>query len=610
AVPGYTTEIDGFNVTNSYIPETIAITGSKTWNDADDQDGKRPESITIHLLADGTEIKTAEIKPDETGAWAWSFTDLPKYRDQGVEIVYSITEAPVTGYTTEIDGFNVTNSYIPETTVITGSKTWNDANDQDGKRPESITISLLADGTEIRTAEIKPDSTGAWAWNFTALPKYRDQGVEIVYTITEEAVPGYITEIDGFNVTNHLPMVGFLKVDEQTGKPLGGATFVLCEGRLTAPEGTAVTAWHSGSEAKLLTGLKVGQTYTVFETETPEGFTTMPPFVFTVTEDDIPGSFRTFTVANRHIYRFRKLSATTGELVQNATLAVMQGDVVIDEWLTGTDNDGWHAVADQRFTAGESYMLVEKNAPEGYLQADPIPFTIDAETGLPVVNGVKTDDASIVMYDQPVPEATTTPEPTTMRFSVTKSWEDREDVLGLRPDSITVHLYRKTAADAGYPAEPYMTVTISDNGTDTWRFTFSDLPVRDGRDRRYTYMAQEETVEGYTVTYLNNGRTIINTIPEEDLPPTPTPTLPYITPTPAPTQRPPAGVRFIDGEWVYVNEYGVPLGLVPQTGDDTNFVLWGALVLLPLVIAALAALEIRRRKRLLSIGATGEEENR
>jgi cytochrome c-type biogenesis protein CcmH/NrfF len=61
---------------------------------------------------------------------------------------------------------------------------------------------------------------------------------------------------------------------------------------------------------------------------------------------------------------------------------------------------------------------------------------------------------------------------------------------------------------------------------------------------------------------------------------------------------------------VYVNEYGVPLGLVPQTGDDTNFVLWGTLVLLPLVIAALAALEIRRRKRLLSVGVTGEEENR
>ena len=516
-----------------------------------------------------------------------------------MEIVYTITEAPVSGYTTEIDGFNVTNTYTPETTTITGSKTWNDADDQDGKRPESITISLLADGTEIKTVEVKPDETGAWTWSFTGLPKYRDHGAEIVYTIAEAPVAGYTTEIDGFNVTNHLPMVGFLKVDEQTGKPLSGATFVLYEGRLNTPEGTAVTTWLSGSEAKLLTGLKVGQTYTVFETETPKGFAAMPPFVFTVQEGDITGSFRTFTAVNRHIYRFRKLSGTTGELVQNAELAVMQGDVVIDEWLTGADNDGWHAVADQRFTAGTVYTLVEKKAPEGYLLADPISFTIDADTGLLIVNGVKTDGASIVMYDQPVPEVTPTPEPTALRFTVTKRWEDRENVLGLRPDSITVHLYRKTTADADYPAEPYMTVTVGDNGTDVWRFTFSDLPAQDGRNRRYIYQAQEEPVEGYTVTYLNNGRTIVNTIPEEDLPPTPTPTLPYITPTPAPTQRPPVGVQFVDGQWVYVNEYGVPLGVVPVTGDTTNFALWGAMILLPLLVAAMAVLEIRRRKRLL-----------
>ncbi|MBR4069407.1 MAG: Cna B-type domain-containing protein, partial [Clostridia bacterium] len=189
-------------ITNRYNPELTTISVEKIWNDADDQDGKRPESITINLLADGVEIRNAEIQPDETGAWTWSFTDLPKYRDQGVEIVYTITEEAVPGYTTEIDGFNVTNSYIPETIAITGSKTWNDADDQDGKRPESITISLLADGTEIKTAEIKPDETSAWAWSFTDLPKYRDQGVEIVYTITEAPVIGYTTEIDGFNVTN------------------------------------------------------------------------------------------------------------------------------------------------------------------------------------------------------------------------------------------------------------------------------------------------------------------------------------------------------------------------------------------------------------------------
>ena len=64
------------------------------------------------------------------------------------EIVYTVTEDAVEGYTTEMDGNNFVNSYKPETTEISGTKTWNDAEDQDGKRPESITVKLLANGEE------------------------------------------------------------------------------------------------------------------------------------------------------------------------------------------------------------------------------------------------------------------------------------------------------------------------------------------------------------------------------------------------------------------------------------------------------------------------------
>ena len=39
-----------------HIPATIDISGSKTWNDNNNQDGKRPGSITIRLYADGTEL--------------------------------------------------------------------------------------------------------------------------------------------------------------------------------------------------------------------------------------------------------------------------------------------------------------------------------------------------------------------------------------------------------------------------------------------------------------------------------------------------------------------------------------------------------------------------
>ena len=223
-----------------------------------------------------------------------------------------------------------------------------------------------------------------------------------------------------------------------------------------------------------------------------------------------------------------------------------------------------------------------------------------------IVNGSKTNKAEIVMYDAPMPEITPTPEPTETSFSVTKRWEDKEDILGLRPSSITVHLYRKLKTAAEYPTVPYMTVNMFDNGKDVWTFTFDGLPRRDADGVLYEYMIREERVEGYVVSYLNNGKTIVNSIPEEDYPPTPTPTLPYATPTPAPTGRAPAGVQFIDGEWFYIDEYGIPLGGVPLTGDDTNFVLWGMAIGLPLLVAALAAVEIRRRKKLLA--AAGDED--
>jgi len=597
-------------LTNSYTSEVTEVNGSKTWSDANNQDGIRPASITINLLADDVIIETVQVKANEDGEWKWSFTDLPKYRDQGTQIVYSITEtldeAAAAAYTAVVDGYNITNTHIPATVDVVGSKVWIDLNNAYHTRPESITIRLYADGTEIAAQEANANNN--WSWSFMDLPKYAADmvGHEIVYTVSEDAVPGYVTTQNGYHFTNTVQVVAFQKLDEQTGKPLSGANFALYEGRLTTPAGTPVMTWTSASAPQLLTGLRTGQTYTIFETKTPFGYITMTPFVFTVQETDIPSDMRTFTANNRHSYRFRKLSTNNNELVYGAEMAIMQGDTVIATWFTSQENDGWHYVADKRFKAGVTYTLVELTAPNGYQLAAPVTFSIDKNDGFLIVNGKDTNDISVVMFDQPIPAATPAPEPTTTSFRVTKRWEDQENVLGLRPSSIVVNLYRKTSNDADYPDTPYLTVTINSNGTDEWNFTFSDLPRRDGNGRLYTYMVQEEPVEGYVSSYLNNGRTIVNSIPEEDLPPTPTPTLPYATPTPSPMPRVPAGVQFINGRWVYVDEYGVPLGGVPLTGDSTNFALWGSAIALPMLIAALAAVEIRRRKR--KMATEGAEE--
>ena len=120
--------------------DKISIPVSKVWDDANNQDGKRPQEITIRLLADNKEVESKTVSGDP---WTWSFQYLPKYRDGGVEIKYTITEYAIEGYTPTIDGYNVTNAYTPEVTSVTVSKVWDN---QDGIRPTEITVILVADG--------------------------------------------------------------------------------------------------------------------------------------------------------------------------------------------------------------------------------------------------------------------------------------------------------------------------------------------------------------------------------------------------------------------------------------------------------------------------------
>ena len=210
-VDDYNSNVEGFVITNTHIPETTRIEVSKVWDDADNNDGKRPTSITVNLLANGKTVQTVQITPDENGEWAYAFEDLPKF-EGGKEIEYTVTEEPVTAYETTVEGFTITNKHTPETTRIDVTKAWGDGNNKGKTRPNSITIHLLANGKEIETVQIQPDSNGKWAHSFENLPKY-ENGKEIEYTVTEDKVKGYYTSItrndDGFLIRNSTtPLTG------------------------------------------------------------------------------------------------------------------------------------------------------------------------------------------------------------------------------------------------------------------------------------------------------------------------------------------------------------------------------------------------------------------
>ena len=183
--------------------EKTSISGQKTWNDNDNHDGKRPSKITVNLLANGTKVASKEVKPDAEGNWLYQFDNLDLVDDAGNLITYTVSEEPVAGYETSVEGTNITNSRTPEVTEVAVKKVWDDKENKDGLRPDKVTVHLLADGQEVAVKEIT--ATDNWQASFTDLPVYKE-GKKIAYTITEDPVAGYTATIDGFTVTNrHVP---------------------------------------------------------------------------------------------------------------------------------------------------------------------------------------------------------------------------------------------------------------------------------------------------------------------------------------------------------------------------------------------------------------------
>ena len=327
AIDGYTTTgspaKDHGTITNTHTPEVVNISGEKTWKDTEYSTGEaaaegvdnqyaRPSSITIHLFADGEEIDSKTVKADDSGKWAWSFTNLPKNKNvDGTvsEIKYTITET-IEGrddYEATVTGYNVTNDpketedvnkismtlektdantknkingavftltdpegktqditvsggsttidftapgtytlkektapegyqadtkeykivvdkklksielkesvwtwlynlifgedtdfqngtltvpNTPEKTKVDVLKVWDDNNNQDGKRPTSVSVTMK--GT-VGTTEVKTDTQtlneqNQWKYEWTELDAYRD-GQKITYKVTEDSVP-------------------------------------------------------------------------------------------------------------------------------------------------------------------------------------------------------------------------------------------------------------------------------------------------------------------------------------------------------------------------------------------------------------------------------------
>ena len=192
---------EGFTITNKFVvpDEKVSINVSKTWVDTEEQQDKRPSSVTVVLKNGETEVERKEL--NSSNNWAETFTNLARYDSLGNEINYTVEEVEVNEfYVSSIsgdmeNGYVITNTFTrPEDTIkIIANKVWNDNSEQASRRPESITLVAKNSktGEEIDSKVVTADNlvsgtTNQWSVEFTELPKYDSNGDEIEYAIEEK----------------------------------------------------------------------------------------------------------------------------------------------------------------------------------------------------------------------------------------------------------------------------------------------------------------------------------------------------------------------------------------------------------------------------------------
>ena len=574
AVDEYTPAYNGFNVTNTYTPEQTRVTVTKAWDDKNDQDGIRPESITVKLLANGEDTKK-ELVLSDGNSWTGTFTELDKYQN-GQKVVYTIEEVEVNGYSTVVTGdastvFTVTNSHTPATTEVSGSKTWDDKEDQDGKRPDSITIRLYADGKQVDAVTVTAEND--WKWSFKNLPEY-ENGSKITYTITEDTVPGYTTNVDGFNVTNSYTP---------------GKTSV-----------TVTKAWNDAGDqdglrpaeitVKLLAdGKDTGKTLTLSKENRWMG-------IFSGLDEYAGGEKIVYSIEEVSVKGYD--SVITGDASAGFVITNSHTPVEIDlsgskTWDDADDQDGKRpdSITIRLYANGEQVKVVTVTEEDGwkwnftnlpkYENGSEIRYTITED----VVLGYQSEVDGMDVTNHYTPGQINIP--------VTKNWQDKDDADGIRPDSITVKLY----AD-GKDTGKELILDQKNN----WTGSFDDLDeYADGV--KIVYTIAEVEVDGYDTAISGSAETgfVISNSHTPDIPDTPddpdkpedpddpdtpdTPTTPDDPDNPEQPQNP--------GQ---PETPDTPKDDTPQTGDTTNLALW--VVLLAISGTGLTAtLIIGKKKR-------------
>lgn len=553
-------------ITNKRTPETTTVTVKKVWDDAQNQDGLRPSTIKVHLLANGTEVQPLDLT-GEGDEWTHTFTDLPVYKD-GQKVVYTVTEDKVDNYTTKIDGTTITNTYKPGKTSLTVTKNWKDANNQDGLRPKTIKVQLYAGDQKVgKTVELSADNK--WTHTFSNLDE-KKAGQVINYTVKEIDVPeGYTQAVEASNpgqvvVTNtHEPEKTKVEVskkwedgDNQDGlrpKSIKVQLYANDEKVGDPVELSADNKWtHTFSK---LPEKKAGQaiSYRVEEVAVPEGYQV------SADTSDVAHTILT----NTHTPAMIDIPVTKIWNDQDNQDGLRPASIVVNLLANG------EKVAQKELTNATDWKESFTGLPK-FKDGKEIVYTLQEE---------KVADYTTTI-DQAAYTITNTHAPGKTSITVTKKWDDENDKDGIRPKSIRVQLYandQKVGQEVELSAE------------NKWTHTFADLDEK-ANGNTITYTVREVSVpKGYEARNDEDGKgnvVITNKHVPKETPKQPTP--PSSSEPKKPGQPEPKKPSQPEPK-----KPGKILGFLPNTGTTISIIS----LVLAFVLASIAAYILKKKKK-------------
>ena len=376
-------------------------------------------------------------------------------------------EQSIEGYTLATDiPFEVTNTGVLCKVVMTNKKLI-------VKKLDVLGNGVKKAGLEIYEVHFHEDGTKylseepVEAWKSDG-KQYDTSNLKVghTYRLVESKVPkGYVeAEPIDFTITDDLTDQTVVMMDKKVLVSKVNTKITMIAGaklEVRDSEGHAVDAWTSDGTAYPVSGLKAGQTYTLVETEAPEGYVLADPIEFTVTKNWFADD--SFELTNTQVF-MSKVDVTGEKEVPGATLTVTDKETnqEVDKWVSGEQP---HAISGLH--VGGSYTLHEEIAAEGYVRASDVDFTVD--DGF-TVKTVKMVDKQVTMTKTDVTgekevegaQMTVTDKETGKAVDSWTSGNEAHPISGLEVGK--TYMLTEVTAPTGYAIAESIEFTVPDDG--------------------------------------------------------------------------------------------------------------------------------------------------